>query len=311
MRNLLLLLAAIVTFGGTFMSNSNAQAAPGTIVDVAASTGTFNTLLAAATSAGLAGLLSSDGPFTVFAPTDEAFAKLNAGTVESLLKPANRDKLTSILLYHVIPGKVSAAQVVGSQSLETALGAKLSVVASASGVQVGGAKVVATDIAASNGVIHVIDSVMIPANIVELASNAGTFSTLLAAATAAGLVGTLSNDGPFTVFAPTDEAFAALPAGTVESLLKPENLNQLKSILLYHVLPRRLASSEVAQLSAAKTIGGQQLTLKSAAGSLMVDQAQVLAGDLQALNGVVHVIDMVLIPGSIAAVSQQGSTCSN
>ncbi len=132
------------------------------IVDVAAGAGQFNTLIAAVQAAGLEETLRSEGPFTVFAPTDAAFAKLPSGTVENLLKPENRDQLKAILLYHVVPGEVMAKDVVKIDSAKTAGGKVAPVEVSHGTVRVAGAKVVKTDIRASNGVIHVIDSVMLP-----------------------------------------------------------------------------------------------------------------------------------------------------
>lgn len=131
------------------------------IVAVASGAGSFNTLVAAVKAAGLVETLQSPGPFTVFAPTDEAFAKLPAGTVESLLKPENRDKLVAVLTYHVVAGKVAAADVKTGKA-KTVNGQELSLVASGGKVTVNGAKVVSADIAASNGVIHVIDTVVLP-----------------------------------------------------------------------------------------------------------------------------------------------------
>ncbi len=132
------------------------------IVDTAVAAGSFKTLAAALGAAGLVDTLKGDGPFTVFAPTDAAFAKLPAGTVETLLKPENIDKLRAILTYHVVAGKVKAAQVVKMTSAKTVNGQSVSIKAGKGGVVVGGAKVVTTDIATSNGVIHVIDTVLLP-----------------------------------------------------------------------------------------------------------------------------------------------------
>lgn len=133
------------------------------IVGVASSIDTFSTLVAAVKAADLVGVLQGDGPFTVFAPTNAAFAKLPAGTVESLLKPENKDKLVAILTYHVVPGKVMAADVKAG-SVKTVNGASFSLKIEGGSVMVDGAKVVQTDVAASNGVIHVIDSVILPGN---------------------------------------------------------------------------------------------------------------------------------------------------
>ena len=132
------------------------------IVTVAATSGDFNTLVAAVKAAGLVETLQGDGPFTVFAPTDEAFAKLPAGTVDSLLLPENKQKLVAILTYHVVPGEVLAADVVKLSSANTVEGQPVSISADAAGVRVNDANVIATDVMASNGVIHVIDSVLIP-----------------------------------------------------------------------------------------------------------------------------------------------------
>ncbi|UTW55493.1 fasciclin domain-containing protein [Kordiimonas sp. SCSIO 12610] len=133
------------------------------IVDTAVSAGSFNTLVAAVKAAGLVDTLKSDGPFTVFAPTDAAFAKLPAGTVESLLKPENKDKLIAVLTYHVVPGKVMSGDLIGKKlEAATAQGQKVAIDATGGGVKVDGANVVTADIATSNGVIHVIDSVILP-----------------------------------------------------------------------------------------------------------------------------------------------------
>ncbi|MCY4109591.1 MAG: fasciclin domain-containing protein, partial [Chloroflexi bacterium] len=204
------------------------------IVDIAVGDGRFGTLVAALEAAGLVGTLQGEGPFTVFAPTDEAFAKLPEGTVESLL--GDIPALTDILLYHVVAGAVSSEQVVTLDSAETVQGESLAISVDGGTVSIGEATVLIADIEASNGVIHVIDTVLIPQpetameettepepvaqpDIVELAVNDGRFTTLVAALEAAGLVETLQGEGPFTVFAPTDEAFASLPEGTVEALL--------------------------------------------------------------------------------------------
>jgi uncharacterized surface protein with fasciclin (FAS1) repeats len=147
---------ALSTFAGS------AKAANADIVDIAASAGSFNTLVAAVKAAGLVDTLKGEGPFTVFAPTDEAFAKLPAGTVEELLKPENRGKLTAILTYHVVPGRVTASQVVNLTEAKTVQGQSVKIAVRDGNVMVDGAKVVKTDIMGSNGVIHVIDSVILP-----------------------------------------------------------------------------------------------------------------------------------------------------
>lgn len=134
-------------------------------------------------------------------------------------------------------------------------------------------------------------------DIVDTAAGAGTFETLLAAATAAGLVDTLKSDGPLTVFAPTDEAFAALPEGTVESLLLPENKDQLTAILTYHVIAGKVMSTDLVDDMKAQTVNGADLTIDLDNG-VMINDANVTAADIETSNGVIHVIDKVILPAS-------------
>jgi uncharacterized surface protein with fasciclin (FAS1) repeats len=133
-------------------------------------------------------------------------------------------------------------------------------------------------------------------DIVDTAVAAGSFQTLAKALDAAGLVDTLKGKGPFTVFAPTDEAFAKLPAGTLEDLLKPENKDKLVAILTYHVVPGEVLASQVTKLKSAKTVNGQALTITTEGGAVMVDSAKVVRTDILCSNGVIHVIDSVMLP---------------
>lgn len=317
---------------------ATAEAPAADIVDTAVAAGNFTTLAAALTAAELVETLKGEGPFTVFAPTDEAFAKLPAGTVENLLKPENKDQLVAILTYHVVPGRVLAADVAGLTSATTVQGEDIAIAVDGSNVKVNDANVTATDILASNGVIHVIDSVILPptvsagatmtateamtatesmtattemtssmdmtateattatTDIVDTAVAAGSFTTLAAALTAADLVETLKGEGPFTVFAPTDEAFAKLPAGTVEDLLKPENKANLIKVLTYHVVPGRVLAADVVNLSSAQTVEGQEIAIKVEDGKVMINDATVTTADILTSNGVIHVIDMVILP---------------
>lgn len=242
------------------------------IVDTAVGAGSFKTLVAAVRAAGLVDTLKGDGPFTVFAPADEAFAKLPKGTLESLLKPENKAKLQAILTYHVVSGKVMAADVVKIKGAVSVQGQQIDVVVKDGKVKVDGANVVKTDIGCSNGVIHVIDSVILPADkdIVDTAVAADSFKTLAAALTAASLIDTLKGEGPFTVFAPTDEAFAKLPAGTVESLLLSENKEKLIAVLTYHVVAGKVLASDVVKLTSAKTVNGKEATVKVSDKGVMV-----------------------------------------
>ncbi|MBL8863089.1 MAG: fasciclin domain-containing protein [Planctomycetes bacterium] len=268
------------------------------IVSTAVAAGNFKTLAKALEAAGLVETLKGPGPFTVFAPTDEAFAKIPRETLEKLLRPENKAQLASVLTYHVVPGKVQAEDVVKLKAAATVNGQRVDIQVVEGTVSIDGARVVKTDILCANGVIHVIDAVVMPssASIVETAQRAGTFGTLLAAAQAAGLADTLAKDGPFTVLAPTDAAFAKLPAGTVEGLLKPENKDQLVAILKAHVIQGRVFSDQVAKLTAARTLGGVEIAIKAASGRVEIGGANVSATDIDAKNGVIHVIDAVILP---------------
>ena len=158
----LFITAALLAVTSLAVAGHHEQEKPKDIVDTAVEAGRFSTLATALDAAGLIDTLKGDGPFTVFAPTDEAFAKLPAGTVENLLRPENRDQLIAVLSYHVVAGRVEAADVVKLDTAETVNGASVTITVADNGVRVDHANVVATDIGASNGVIHVIDSVILP-----------------------------------------------------------------------------------------------------------------------------------------------------
>ncbi len=268
------------------------------IVDTAVKAGSFKTLAAALQAAGLVDALKEKGPFTVFAPTDDAFAKLPEGTIANLLKPENKEQLIGILTYHVVPGSVMAGDVVKLTGAKSLNGQRIDIAVADGKVSVDSAQVVKTDIACSNGVIHVIDSVILPASdaIPAVAKNAKMFETLLAAVSAGGLAEVLGGEGPFTVFAPTDKAFAALPAGTVESLLKPENKDKLVTILKYHVVAGRVFSEDVVALKSAKTLADKEVSVSVTSEGVMINKSNVIKTDIDASNGVIHVIDAVLLP---------------
>ncbi|MEZ5939997.1 MAG: fasciclin domain-containing protein [Planctomycetaceae bacterium] len=288
----------------------------GDIVETAVGAGSFKTLVTAVKAAGLVETLQGEGPFTVFAPSDEAFAKLPQETIDHLLSPAGKDDLIGILTYHVVAGDVAAADVVKLTGVTSVNGQRINI-SSDGGVKVDGATIVSTDIECSNGVIHVIDSVILPEskNIVEVASNAGSFGTLLAAADAAGLVEVLSGEGPLTVFAPTDEAFSKLPAGTLDDLLKPENKGKLAAILKYHVVAGRVYSDAALEAGSAKTLEGQSVHISVEDAKAKVNEAALVATDIDASNGVIHVIDSVILPpaeptggDSVTQLDHSGST---
>ncbi len=276
-----------------------------TIVEIAVDDGRFETLVAALQAADLVETLQGPGPFTVFAPTDDAFAKLPEGTVEALLDdiPA----LTAILLYHVVPDNVMATDVAALASATTVQGGTVAISVEGDTVRINDAQVVIADIEAANGTIHVIDTVLIPpveeeeaasepqaATIVEITVDDGRFETLVAALQAADLVETLQGPGPFTVFAPTDDAFAKLPEGTVEALL--DDIPGLTAILLYHVVPGNVMAADVAALASATTVQGGTVAISVEGDTVRINDAQVVIADIKAANGTIHVIDTVLIP---------------
>jgi uncharacterized surface protein with fasciclin (FAS1) repeats len=282
-----------------------------TIVDIAVNDGRFTSLVAALQQAELVDTLSGEGPFTVFAPTDDAFAALPEGTLDSLF--ADIPALQSVLTYHVVPGKVMAADVVNLDSANTVQGEPISISVQDGTVMVNDAQVIITDIEGSNGVIHVIDAVILPPSmtaageemmddammedkpdIVDIAVNDGRFSTLVTALQQANLVDTLKGEGPFTVFAPTDEAFAALPDGTLDSLLA--DIPALTDVLLYHVVPGKVMAADVVNLNSANTVLGQPVNISVEGNTVKVNDAQVIITDIEGANGVIHVIDAVIIP---------------
>jgi transforming growth factor-beta-induced protein len=205
--------------------------------------------------------------------------------------------LIEILTYHVVPGQVTASDVVKLKKAGTAAGSNVKVSTSDKGVKINDSNVVKTDILCSNGVIHVIDAVLMPPkDIVDTAVGAGDFQTLVAAVKAAGLVDTLKSDGPFTVFAPNDAAFAKLPKAAIANLLKPENKDKLTAILTYHVVPGKVMAADVVGLDSAKTAQGSEVSIKTKNGTVMIDGAKVIATDIECGNGVIHVIDSVIMP---------------
>jgi uncharacterized surface protein with fasciclin (FAS1) repeats len=277
------------------------------IVDTAANAGIFKTLVEAVQTAGLEETLRSDGPFTVFAPTDEAFDKLPEGLVAKLLLPENKDKLERLLLYHVVAGQVLAGDLGFAQLVETVEGGDLWIRKYWGKVRVNNARVTTPDVLASNGVIHIINEVLIPkgfeleleeptSDIVDTAIGAGVFGTLVDAVQKAELEDALRADGPYTVFAPTDEAFSKLPSELVSALLLPENKEKLQELLLYHVLDARVLSTDLRFYQRVETLSGDEVSVVKWFGNVWVNYSRVTAADVLATNGVIHIINRVLIP---------------
>ncbi|QTN31719.1 CIA30 family protein [Akkermansiaceae bacterium] len=279
---------------------ANKQEDGNSILSAAAKDGRFKTLAAAIQSAGLAETLSGDGPLTVFAPTDEAFAKLPQGTVGDLLKPENIDQLKAVITMHVTRGKAGLADALKSGSVKSLQGSPLNIAFAKGRVRVNDAAILDADLACGNGVIHVIDSVLLPPppenDILAVAEKNGNFKTLIAAVKAAGLVDALSADGPITILAPTDEAFDRLPEGTVESLLQKENLGKLRSILTGHAIPGKVSAGDALNARKAKSISGQTINFAIKDGTLKANSSTILSTDIACDNGIIHIIDAVLLP---------------
>jgi transforming growth factor-beta-induced protein len=285
---------------------------PGNIVQVAQANG-FTALTAAATKAGLVSALSdSSASLTVFAPTDAAFGalatQLGFSSATALVDALPANALASILSYHVLPTKKTAADLVAGGATQGTLyqfgGSSTSLkLATTGGVSITDAalttaRVTTADVAASNGVVHIVDKVLVPPgvlNIVQMAQVNPAFTTLVGAVVQANLQATLSGAGPFTVFAPTNDAFAAIQS-TVAGL----STAQLTTVLTYHVLGSQVLAADIPFGTPVATVAGQTITINAGTPPTITDTtatpAPIVATDVRASNGVIHVISKVLIP---------------
>ena len=328
--------------GGDDADETTTTAAPETteamtstsVVDLAVANGGFTTLVAAIEAAGLAETLEGEGPFTVLAPTnaafDEAFEALGI-TAEELL--ADTETLTEILTYHVLPQEANSQLVatLDGEMVPTVNGQSVTIAVADGVITVDDAEVVSPDLEADNGIIHVVNGVLLPADvadalgvamddemmeetttttttteapaepgtIVDVAVESGEFPTLVAALQATGLDEVLAGDGPFTVFAPTEDAFAAALDAlgiTAEDLLA--DTETLTSILTYHVVAANAPAEVVVTLDGqdVETVNGATVLVTVDGENVMVNDANVVAVDILASNGVIHVIDSVLLP---------------
>jgi transforming growth factor-beta-induced protein len=268
------------------------------IVEMAADAGNFSILIEAAQKAGLAEFLSTENNLTVFAPTDAAFAALLSDLGLSSLDEVPVADLTQILTYHVIGAKVmstdlSTGYVPTLASFDSSPVSMYVTVGNTVSIN-GSVSVTTADVEAENGVIHVVDKVILPPTVVNIALANENFTTLVQAVVKAGLVDALSAEGPFTVFAPTNAAFDALFAQLGISGVDDLTAEQLIPILTYHVVPGNVVSTELSS-GEVGTLNGQNLSVDLSAG-VKINSSEVIAADIQGSNGVVHVIDQVLLP---------------
>jgi uncharacterized surface protein with fasciclin (FAS1) repeats len=261
--------------------------------------GRFTTLLTALEVAGLTETVATGGTFTLFAPTDDAFAALPEGTVEALVNDV--PTLTQILLYHVVDGRKSAYRLVKNTTTATLQGNPVLVLRERRSVSVNQQRVSDANVRAENGVIHVVEGVLLPpdpaveiTSMVDVLKFDGRFNTLLAAVDAAGLSETLATGGPFTLFAPTDDAFAALPEGTVEALLA--DIPALTDILLYHVLGEPKSFWQLLRDRTPATLQGSEVEIGYQNYYFTVNDSSIINADVNTPNGVVHTLDKVLLP---------------
>ncbi|MGC9341449.1 MAG: fasciclin domain-containing protein, partial [Bacteroidales bacterium] len=273
-----------------------------TVVDIVVENDHLQVLEEAVKAAGLVEILKGEGPYTIFAPSNNAFHALPEGTLKALLEDPSGD-LTNILFYHVLSDKIYSNDLYDGQEVETVLGKNVKVTINEKGVFINDAKVVVKDIKADNGVVHIIDAVLIPEErktVADIVIESEVHNTLEAALNAAKLVETLKGEGNYTVFAPTDDAFHALPEGLLETLLEDPS-GQLKDILLYHVVSGKALSTDLVNGQKIKTLLGEDITVTINEKGVFINDAKVTIADIEAENGVVHVIDAVLIPETMPA----------
>lgn len=303
---------AIIMMSLVLIPGASVAAQEQDIVAIAAGSEDFTILTAALETAGLTEALQGEGPFTVFAPTNAAFENLLSALSISAEDLLAQPQLADVLLYHVVAGLVMSGDLQNGMTAET-LGGQMITVDLSEGVKINTSAVITADIKASNGVIHVIDTVLIPEtfqlasttaplpSIVDIAVSNPDFSILVAALAKAELVEALQAEGPFTVFAPTNAAFEALLGElgiTAEELLGQP---QLADVLLYHVVSGAVLSTDLQNGMTAETLGGQSITVDLTDG-VKINKSAVEIADIQASNGVIHVIDSVLIPETFELV---------
>ena len=294
-----------------FATTLCATQASNNIVDLALATPTLSTLVTALKAGNLIKPLRDPGSFTVFAPTNAAFDALPKGVLANLLKPVNKASLDDLLTYHVLGDEVHSNKFLDGEMLRTLEQKYVTVRLAGKDILINSAKVTTADIQASNGVIHIIDAVLLPSsappspgpspapspgtkNIVQLAEATPSLSTLVTALGAASLVKTLEGTGPFTVFAPTNDAFKSLPEGVLANLLLPKNKAKLADLLTFHVVSGDIHAADILDGERLKTVEGMYITAAVNSSGVFLNNAKVTTADVNASNGVVHIINEVL-----------------
>jgi transforming growth factor-beta-induced protein len=299
---LLVALAMVTIFASCNKEEDTPMTESKNIVQTASSDNQFSILTEALTKAGLVSALEGPGPFTVFAPTNAAFNALFTQLGVSGINDLSAAALTPILLNHVVSGSIKAADITTgyATTLNNTAPGQNSVkvfIEKTSSVKVDGSMVTTADVMASNGVIHVIDRVILPATVVNHAINNPNFSILVEAVVKAGLVDALSAEGPFTIFAPTNAAFTALFSTLGVSGISALTAEQLTPILLYHVVSGNVLSSQVTSGNVPTLKDGSDISIiANGMGVKLNGNANVIATDVQGSNGVIHVIDAVILP---------------
>ena len=284
----------------------SAQTVDQSVYDIIAASEAHDTLEAAIVAAGLDDELNTedddDTRFTVFAPTDTAFQMLfdmlPAGALQDLLTPANQDSLVGILSYHVVPDSVASDMLMDGMYAGTlSEGDSVYIRVGDDGVFVNMAMVITADLIATNGVVHVIDAVLLPpmGTVTDYVVDTDTLSTLETAVVAAGLDSALATNGPFTLFAPSNDAFAALDADSLQMLLD-DPMGNLSTILRYHVVPGMYYSDDLMDGMTLMTLQGEMLEVSIMNDTVMVDGVMITMPDMMVENGIVHVINGVLLP---------------
>ena len=287
----------------TFFYSSLNFAQSLTVLDVVVDSENHTILETAVIEAGLAETLSSNGPFTVFAPTDDAFNLLPEGSVESLLADTT-GTLAALLTSHVSGGSTFSTSLFDGMIINTVAGTELTVSIDSNGVYIDNALVTVADLTADNGVVHVINAVLVPEpevvsnTVVDVIVGSPDHILLASAVVAAELAETLSGDGPFTVFAPTDDAFGLLPEGSITELLA-DPTGELATILTHHVYAGNALSTDLSNGMVVPTLAGTELTVSIMGNMVQIDDANVTVANIVTDNGVVHVIDAVLVPSNL------------